>query len=534
MDSKYVELPPDPARVIEGLRDTGYSFTTSIADIVDNSIEAGASRIGINIATDLLNQPVVTIVDNGCGMNQDELVAAMQYGSARNAVRRLSKFGLGLKTASTAFSRRLLVTSRSVDMVESAAAWDLDIIVERGEWLLEQLEPEALDTDFLNAISPNSSGTVVRWEKIDRLLSERAANGSPKKIQNAMDRQVDALHEHLGLVFQRYLQLWNGRQPIEMTINDKVVVPIDPFCNFEPNTQKLIDMTKGTMLPSGGQSSFEIRGYVIPPKGGYTSPDNQADARISNETQGIYVYREDRLIHGPDWMRFVKQEPHFSLARIEFSFGQELDEAFNVDIKKSRIELSETIADYIKDKVMPPIRSAANDIYRGARAKDVGTASKGLHDSSNSVLASKGQDIQGVSIESIDLNSGVAVIQNPTGMITIDIGKEENEEQSALWIRTTDSIDDGLLWKPTVTAEHVAVELNTSHLFYERVYMPSRNSNVVQSFDYLLWALANAELYVTSDTHRKVFLELRYEASKRLRALADELPEVKIEGFDEE
>ena len=38
------ELLPDPERIVNGLRDTGYNFNTAVADIVDNSIAANATR----------------------------------------------------------------------------------------------------------------------------------------------------------------------------------------------------------------------------------------------------------------------------------------------------------------------------------------------------------------------------------------------------------------------------------------------------------------------------------------------------------
>lgn len=47
--TQNILLPPDPERIMEGLRDTGYNFNTSIADIVDNSIAADADKIDITI-----------------------------------------------------------------------------------------------------------------------------------------------------------------------------------------------------------------------------------------------------------------------------------------------------------------------------------------------------------------------------------------------------------------------------------------------------------------------------------------------------
>ena len=61
-------------------------------------------------------------------------------------------------------------------------------------------------------------------------------------------------------------------------------------------------------------------------------------AKISNHRQGFYIHRENRVIQAGGWLQvFNYMEPHYSLLRIEFDFGFRADEAFKVDVKKSRI-----------------------------------------------------------------------------------------------------------------------------------------------------------------------------------------------------
>src|SRR5437867_4571775 len=92
--------PPDPSRLIESLRDSGYSFNTAIADIIDNSITAEAKNIQIIAEMDFVGDIKVYICDDGKGMTYEELIDAMKYGSPKkNNPKSLSKFGLGLKTA---------------------------------------------------------------------------------------------------------------------------------------------------------------------------------------------------------------------------------------------------------------------------------------------------------------------------------------------------------------------------------------------------------------------------------------------------
>src|SRR5690606_38707674 len=107
-------LPPSAASLSASLRDLGYSLETAIADLIDNSISAGADSI--NIICDVSNpDPVVIVHDNGNGMREDELLSAMRHGTAnpRNtrAPHDLGRFGLGLKTASFSQCRSLTVAS---------------------------------------------------------------------------------------------------------------------------------------------------------------------------------------------------------------------------------------------------------------------------------------------------------------------------------------------------------------------------------------------------------------------------------------
>ena len=44
------EIMPDADRVAFGLRDTGYDFNTAIADIVDNSVTANATKVDISMS----------------------------------------------------------------------------------------------------------------------------------------------------------------------------------------------------------------------------------------------------------------------------------------------------------------------------------------------------------------------------------------------------------------------------------------------------------------------------------------------------
>jgi signal transduction histidine kinase len=114
--ARRADATPHAAALIEGLRDIGYSLETAISDIVDNSITARARQIQILTET-FSEEPFIAIADDGMGMTEDELVAAMRPGSRNPLDTRekvdLGRFGLGLKSASFSQCRRLLVSTQN-------------------------------------------------------------------------------------------------------------------------------------------------------------------------------------------------------------------------------------------------------------------------------------------------------------------------------------------------------------------------------------------------------------------------------------
>ena len=170
--SQEIICPPDPERIVEGLRDTGYNLNTAVADIIDNSIAAHATKVDIKINMDPAGDITVYIADNGIGMDLEGLRNAMTYGSkVRADLGSLGKFGLGLKTASTAFCRSLSVISRGQnDPQIRKSEWDLDYVAQVHEWKLKMPEVDPDEQDLLEATTGSGTGTLVAWRKVDKEL----------------------------------------------------------------------------------------------------------------------------------------------------------------------------------------------------------------------------------------------------------------------------------------------------------------------------------------------------------------------------
>ena len=112
---ELLEVLPDPISLIESMRAVGYSVEAAIADLIDNSLSAEATKI--SVAYDGVSQPFVAILDNGVGMSSSEITEAMRHGKNPNDPREksdLGRFGLGLKTASLSQCRKLTVVSKKM------------------------------------------------------------------------------------------------------------------------------------------------------------------------------------------------------------------------------------------------------------------------------------------------------------------------------------------------------------------------------------------------------------------------------------
>jgi len=128
------------------------------------------------------------------------------------------------------------------------------------------------------------------------------------------------------------------------------------------------------------------------------------------------------------------------------------------------------------------------------------------------------------------MKRGEAMVTNRYGESKIKLTISEAENPSELFVKPVESIDDGLLWEPGIIDSNKAVLINTGHIYYERVYLPNKNDGViVQGVDSLLWALCEAEMSTINDKTQRYFRELRFEVSRVLRNLIEELPEGEIE-----
>lgn len=329
-DTRREDATPFASSLIEGLRDFGYSLETSLADIIDNSITAGASRVDL-IADTIGSEPWIAIVDDGTGMTEAELIEAMRPGSRdprenRNAAD-LGRFGLGLKSASFAQCRALYVVTRKGG-VTSCAVWDLDMVSDANKWELALFdEPEFPAMEYLRG-----DGTAVIWQKLDRL--DGGFKSSPENRAKTINASLADAERHLRLVFHRFLE---GTKPrLVLSINNRKLTPIDPFCS--DNQARQADPPEELKLAKG---SIRIRCITLPHHKKMTkaSWEETGGPEGHLKSQGLYIYRADRLIIAGNWLGLAKSTELTKLCRVCVDIPNSMDADWKIDVKKASAQL---------------------------------------------------------------------------------------------------------------------------------------------------------------------------------------------------
>ncbi|MES0032091.1 ATP-binding protein [Mesorhizobium sp. M0040] len=340
------------------MRDIGYSLETAIADIIDNSISAGARNIDIRLDA-LSDDPALAIIDDGGSMTPDELIAAMRSGSRSPRDERptddLGRFGLGMKTASFSQCRCLTVICRR-DGVTHAARWDLDFVADANDWLVQVPPASAIEElPFIGRLG--EEGTMVLWQKLDRLAEEADANLRKDHVY----RRMDEVRLHLELTFHRFLEGNRAFPKVAMEINRTPLKPFDPFNVQHPATQRLREET--IRLANG---RIRIQPYILPhnSKLPVREWEKYGGELGYARSQGFYLYRAGRLIIHSTWFRLAKQSELTKLARVQIDMPNGMDHDWKVDVKKASAQPPIAVRERLKS-IIGGITGESGKVFRG-------------------------------------------------------------------------------------------------------------------------------------------------------------------------
>jgi hypothetical protein len=334
-----IKLPPDP-HIMDAIGGN-HRLETAVADLVDNSIDAGASRVLVRfvVADDRVQS--FYVVDDGHGMMPDQIDGAMTVGGQRTyGSTELGHFGLGLKAASFSQADSLTVIS----MAEGSPAVGRRWLASKAS---NSFECDVVDDDFSYrelrrpwAFVIPSTGTVVRWDAIRVFPSAHDADVTSRFVQDATMR----LQHYLGLVFHRFLE----RDDIKIGIDVEdvsllpgtgpvlEVKPLDPFAYVRPGANGYPKGLRTTV----GSSPLTAVCHIWP--GRSQQPQFRLPGAAPEHYQGLYFYRRDRLLQAGGWNNVEVQRRDLQLARVAIDLHDDLvtSRVFRMNPEKSRVESS--------------------------------------------------------------------------------------------------------------------------------------------------------------------------------------------------
>lgn len=330
-------LPPQGGATVKAWSRIGYELQDAIADLIDNSIDAGAGRVEISLFRNDHEVTSLTIADDGRGMNADQLGVGMQFGGrADHDPGDLGVYGMGLKSASFSQCETMTVITRQGG-VTSAARWAAEQI--DNDWACEILDAEGSDVEFRRLCLPKkrpATGTLVVWDKLTRL----GVGGGDDDLDTFLATAVARLEAHLGLVFHRFLStdalviqitVRHERRPLAIPRTVKARDPFDyPMSGAE-------DWPKELQAELPGLGMLDMVAHIWPAGSG--TDGYLLGSRNGIPFQGFYFYRNDRIVQTGGWNDVVRnaQDPDLALGRV----AVELPQTGNgVNVQKSGLQVT--------------------------------------------------------------------------------------------------------------------------------------------------------------------------------------------------
>ena len=505
---KTADNTPNAAKTLSSLRNTDYTNESAICDIVDNSIDAGASIIHLKLSGTKLVESI-HIIDDGCGMDEDTLIEAVRLGSdtEKNNNYDLGLYGMGLVTGSLSFGECLKVTSFINDEVASVTQ-DLEHIRETNKFevILPNID-DAFKKGFIENVRKSTdsgaiSGTVVEVSKIDR-WRWGTISGSVKNLKIT-----------LGQVFRVFLS--EGK--CKIFVNEEPVVAIDPIHDYDP---QLIAETK---IPVG-EEQVEVKIYELSNQG----EQGNKSLKFNIPNQGFYLLRNNREISQAQTLGVFSKHNSLNLFRAEFSYPGSLDGILNSGFTKQKISVegNQSFFDKLHQFCQPylkQIRNRTEKKQRDNREKKEDFTDAEKHITRKAHLLNTAKAVKEKRRRSQTPNSDKAKEKKKVGSPKVNITKKKRiRDLNSLEVKfkTKEMDKAGPLYSCEMEGTVTLIYWNIDHPFYQQMIIPNENKpDVLNPICYLIYSLAQAELISGIESDSEEIIEgIRAIFSRNLKVL---------------
>ena len=491
-------------KFIQATRDSGYKGTSSaVAELVDNSLQAGATSITVSLTADedADEHPIVlTVIDNGSGMNSRTLRTALRFGGSSrfNDREGLGRYGMGLPNSSLSQAQRVTVHTWGSSRGQVLTSYlDLEEIA-AGD-LTEVPKPSRVKRPaFVNGYD---SGTAVTWTRCDRLDNRRISTITRKLLVA------------LGRRFRHFL--WDG---VSITVNGDSVQAIDPlFLNadslFNGATQfaeELVYEIAASPDDPSATGLVKVRFSELPVAEWSKLSNKEKRARGIAKGAGVSVVRGGREVdYGWFFLGGKRRENYDDWWRCEIRFDPVLDEAFGITHTKQQIRPRPHLVEALSadmEATARALNSRARKAHLNAKIAERFTASEDRASEKDEMLAPlppKPRPRDKKVLGALGKKLTPAAKSNGEGGATTEYRIVPTALSETAFFNY--ARDEGRL----------VLVLNPDHPFYKLVYKPllesdnSKDEAIRSQIDLLLLAAARTEALLEGTDKLKIAEQLR-------------------------
>jgi hypothetical protein len=494
---------PNAGKLLSSLRNTGYdSNYTAIEDIIDNSIDAGARKVDVSINT-VDKELRIVISDDGSGMSETILDQALKLGSdtQKDEMSDLGKYGMGLCTASISMARGLEVITKQAGGDYLYSSQDLDEVVIADDFIKELRKANDNEITLFKDFVKEDHGTIVVLNKIDRV-----SNTNPTIFANLLSKDI-------GRIYRKFIDAG-----IHISVNEKKVLATDPLMTNLEGTKIYSD--EEYEVPSyKGKDRIRVKIAILPEVNGTL----ESEMKMNIRSQGFYVIRNNREIADGQSLDVFKKHNDFNRLRIELSFTSNLDNEMGVRFTKNGVFPNQAISDFLKQEIGGQITSIRKMFIKSHNADK---SQEIDHSESASVIAKKSKLL--ITPEKIvekrepKVNAINNIVKSGNDEPRIRNPKETKLSPTGLGARfeTLSMGREGAVYDCRQEGKVIVIQWNVDHPFYEKIILVNKDrKDLTAGIDFLIYALASAELKTTNDDNIELISTIKSIMSSNLRAL---------------
>ena len=535
---------------VRSVRDSGYKSTaTAIDEFVDNSIQAGASRVDVIFGYDdpkgsiknLRNNGVLAVADDGHGMDPGMIEFGVTWGGTHRHDDRsgFGRYGFGLPAAASSICKRFTVYSRVEGESWYAVTIDIEEVA-RGKWTTEdgivetppaeEKEPPAFVTDVTGE---QTAGTVVVLEDLDRLSSGYVLTGSA----------FDNLLGHLGTTYRGVLREVEIRvvDTVPGGLGDAVVEPVDPLflnpagryyddgeINAEALTPTRIDVrAPGAKKADDPLGTVTVRYSYLPP-GFQDGPERKARLAIMKENNGLLMLRAGRQV---DVVRTTPKGTGVTIGQVydrnwgcEVDFPPSLDEEFGVTVNKQQVSLSDRMWSILTDRgVFKAVyelqrryadaakeRRAQKDREAEAQKQSEAVAKKAAKHKTRKRTPKPKSDPEAARKEKVAFDREAERQARDSGRPADEVRNEMLEDGYRI---DFENLPGAPHYRVNLAGSQRQLWINTAHRFFTHVYSgPDTTAGIRTALELLLLAQADCEIDALGQVERERFYKAERNA----------------------